>query len=314
MKLVSTPANPVPEDAVTGMLKTPDGRSLRFARFAPPPGRRGTICLFQGRAEFIEKYFETVRDLRRRGFAVATLDWRGQGLSDRALSDPRKGHISNFAEFDIDVETFMREVVMPDCPPPFYALGHSMGGAVLIRSAFQARRWFDRTVLSAPMIGLAGLRMPRIAKLAVNTMRLLGLGNSYIPGGDSVIEQSKPFLGNPLTSDPVRYARNAAVLEAEPALGIGSPTLNWARAAFDVMDDFAEPGYPGQIRHPLLIVAAGADPVVSTSDTEEFAIRLRAGSHLILPGAKHELLMEQDRMRGQFWAAFDAFVPGTPLY
>jgi lysophospholipase len=24
--------------------------------------------------------------------------------------------------------------------------------------------------------------------------------------------------------------------------------------------------------------------------------------------------MEQDRYRGQFWAAFDAFVPGTPLY
>ena len=99
MKLVSIAANPVPEDVVTGMLTTPDGRALRFARFAPPPGRRGTVCLFQGRAEFIEKYFETVRDLRSRGFAVATFDWRGQGLSDRALADPYKGHVSDFAEF-----------------------------------------------------------------------------------------------------------------------------------------------------------------------------------------------------------------------
>jgi lysophospholipase len=24
--------------------------------------------------------------------------------------------------------------------------------------------------------------------------------------------------------------------------------------------------------------------------------------------------METDRYRAQFWAAFDAFVPGTPLY
>ena len=38
MKLVSIPANPVPDDAVTGMLKTPDGVALRFARFAPPAG------------------------------------------------------------------------------------------------------------------------------------------------------------------------------------------------------------------------------------------------------------------------------------
>src|SRR5207247_2174336 len=63
MDLVSIPANPVPEDVVTGMLKTRDGVNIRFARWHPPPGRKGTVCLFQGRAEFIEKYFETVREL-----------------------------------------------------------------------------------------------------------------------------------------------------------------------------------------------------------------------------------------------------------
>ncbi|MGH6776672.1 MAG: alpha/beta hydrolase, partial [Bradyrhizobium sp.] len=41
---------------------------------------------------------------------------------------------------------------------------------------------------------------------------------------------------------------------------------------------------------------------------------LRAGSHLVIAGAKHEILQEQDRYRTQFWAAFDAFVPGTPLF
>ncbi len=85
MTLLSIPANPVPDNVVSGTLKTRDGVSLRFARWAPPPGRKGTVCLFQGRAEYIEKYFETVRDLRSRGFAVATFDWRGQGMSDRAL-------------------------------------------------------------------------------------------------------------------------------------------------------------------------------------------------------------------------------------
>jgi lysophospholipase len=314
MKLVSIPANPVPEDVVTGMLKTPDGRLLRFARFAPPAGRRGTVCLFQGRTEFIEKYYETVRDLRSRGFAVATLDWRGQGLSDRVLSDPRKGHVSDFSEFDIDLETFMREVVLPDCPPPLFALAHSMGGAVLIRSASQGHNWFDRIVLSAPMIAVTGIRLAGLSKFAIKVMRWSGLGGSYVPRGNGTVEQVNPFPGNPLTSDPVRYARNAAVLEAEPALGLGSPTVAWANAAFNAMDDFADPTYPARIRHPMLIIAAGSDTIVSTSATEEFAIRLRAGSHLVLPGAKHELLMEQDRLRGQFWAAFDAFVPGTPLY
>ena len=79
MSLIDIPANPVPAGAVSGTIKTRDDIEIRYARWPPPPGRKGTVCLFQGRAEFIEKYFETVRDLRARGFAVATLDWRGQG-------------------------------------------------------------------------------------------------------------------------------------------------------------------------------------------------------------------------------------------
>ena len=59
---------------------------------------------------------------------------------------------------------------------------------------------------------------------------------------------------------------------------------------------------------------AGHDQIVSTPAIDEFAIRLRAGSHLIVPGSRHELLMEQDRFRAQVLAAFDAFVPGTPIY
>ena len=110
--------------------------------------------LLQGRAEYIEKYFETVRDLQSRGFAVATFDWRGQGLSDRALEDPHKGHIRNFSEYATDLRAVMEQVVLPDCPPPVFALGHSRGGAIAIRACHDGNRWFDRVVLSAPMIGL----------------------------------------------------------------------------------------------------------------------------------------------------------------
>src|SRR6266536_1922716 len=174
MTLVSIPANPVPDDAVAGTFKTPDGVSLRFARWAPPPGRKGTVCLFQGRSEFIEKYFETVRDLRARGFAVATLDWRGQGLSDRALRNPRKGYVRNFAQYQIDLETFINEIVLPDCPPPLFALGQSMGATILLRAAHAGHRWFDRTVLLAPMIALPGPRRSSFNRIIVRTMRSIG--------------------------------------------------------------------------------------------------------------------------------------------
>jgi lysophospholipase len=314
MDLFSIPANPVPDNVVTGTLKTRDGVALRFARWAPPPGRKGTVCLFQGRAEFIEKYFETVRDLRARGFAVATLDWRGQGMSQRALGNPRRGYVRNFDQYLIDLDTFMNEVVLPDCPPPVFALAHSMGATVLLRAAYAGSRWFDRTVLLAPMIALPGMRRSRATRLAVRAMRLMGLGSMYVPGGEHTVVTQRPFVGNLLTSDPVRYARNVAILEAAPQLEVAWPTVAWTDAAFRAMREISEPGYPGKIRQPILILAAGADRIVSTPAIDEFSVRLRAGSHLIVPGSRHELLMEQDRIRAQVFAAFDAFVPGTPLF
>jgi lysophospholipase len=314
MNLVSIPANPVPEEAVTGSIKTSDGVTVRFARWHPPPGRKGTVCLFQGRAEFIEKYFETVRELRMRGFAVATIDWRGQGGSERRLSDPRKGHVGDFSEYERDLDAFMNQVVLPDCPPPLFALAHSTGASVLLRVVRQGTRWFDRIVLSAPLLKLAGVGGAPMSRMVIKAMRLVGLGSAYVPGGSGAVLGSGPYLGNQATSDPVRYARTKAVLEAAPELGIGSPTVSWLDAAYRTMSEIAEPSFAGKIRQPLMLIAAGRDEVVSTAAIEDIAVRLRAGSHLIVAGARHEMMMEQDRYRGQFWAAFDAFVPGTPLF
>jgi lysophospholipase len=314
MTLVSISANPVPDGAVTGTLKARDGVSLRFARWAPPPGRKGTVCIFQGRSEFIEKYFETVRDLRSRGFAVATFDWRGQGLSDRAVKDRRKGYVTDFSAYDIDVAAFMQDIVLPDCPPPYFAVGHSMGATVLLRAASGGQRWFDRIVLSTPMLAWPGMRSGGFAGTLLRTMRVLGLGSCFVPFRDLAVVGTRPFAGNQFTSDPVRYARTAAVLESEPALGLGCPTVTWCAAAMRAMRAIAEPSFAAKLRQPILIVAAGRDEVVSTAAIEEFSTSLRAGRNLIIPGAHHELLMEQDRYRNQFLAAFDAFVPGTPMF
>jgi lysophospholipase len=314
MKLVSIPANPVPDGAVVTTLKTADGISLRAVRWPPPPGRKGTVCLFQGRAEFIEKYFETVRDLHSRGFAVATLDWRGQGLSERALSDSCKGYIQDFSQYDTDLSIFMKEIVLPDCPPPYFALAHSMGSVMLLRAAARNARWFDRMVFTAPLIRIVKTPFGALSPAIARALRLFGFGATYVPGGRATVPGALPFAGNILTGDPVRYARTVAVMDAEPALAIGAPTVAWADAAFRAMSQLAEPGYAGRIRQPILIVAAGRDKVVSTPAIEEFSTHLRAGTHLIIAGAQHEIMMEQDQFRQQFWAAFDAFVPGTPLF
>jgi lysophospholipase len=312
MQLHAIPANPVPEGAVAGHVLASDGVKIRYARWNPTGPRRGTVCVMTGRADTIEKYFEVVEELRRRGFAVTVHDWRGQGGSDRRLRDPRKGYVRNFDEYQLDLEALIREVVLPDCPPPYFALAHSMGGLILLEAVRLGRRWFDRAVLTAPLLAFAAMRggplIPYVAKLS----RRIGLGRLYVPGGGPLPIVHRPFLGNRATSDPVRYERTASIVRSAPDLAVGSATLAWVAAAFDVMERVADPAYTGEIRQPLLVLAAGKDEVVSNKAIERFATRLRAGAHLVVAGSRHEILMERDVFREQFWAAFDAFVPGSP--
>jgi lysophospholipase len=312
MKLVSIPGNRSTNDAVTGKVRTPDGVELRFARWGSPADSKGTVCIFSGRGEFIEKYFETVRDLRKRGFAVAMMDWRGQGHSARQLADPRKGHVESFSDFEIDVGAFMQQVVLSNCRPPYFALAHSMGGAVLLRVAHSGKRWFERTVLIAPMVDFPRARASLPLRVLVRTLHLAGFGSSYVPGSNVDRARALGFVGNPLTSDPVRYARNASIFEQDPTVGIGSPTVAWLDAAFETMVAFRAADYPSQIDQPILMVAAGGDTIVSGAAIEGFAARLPAGFHRVIEGARHEILQETDGYRAQFWAAFDAFVPGRP--
>ena len=312
MELVALAKNPIPSGATVGMCKCPDGVELRFARWDATRGpRRGTVCLFHGRGEFIEKYFEVVADLRRRGFAVATMDWRGQGGSTRLLGNPRKGHVRSFAEFDRDLAHFMKEIVLPDCPAPYIAMAHSMGGHILLRNASLPGSWFSRMVLSAPMIAIAEsvLGAPHAASRAyAEILAGIGFGSAYVRKGNDVPIELEPFEGNPLTSDRDRYQRNRLVLEAAPTLGLGSPTIAWLRAALRSVAKLTLPDYPLKVEVPLLLFAAGMDSIVSTTAIEEFALRLKVGTHVLIPQARHEILQEADEVRQRFWAAFDAYL------
>ncbi len=312
MDLVSLPRNPVPSGATAGAFPGYDGAPLRFARWeATRSPRRGTVCVFGGRAEFIEKYFETISDLRRRGFAVASMDWRGQGGSHRPLRNPRKGHIRDFSEYDRDLARFMKTVVLPDCPPPFVALAHSMGGNILLRNAGAPGSWFARMVLSAPMIAINDAVTgcgQRAASAYAETLSVLGFSKAYVRGGSDHPELGEKFEGNPLTADRERWSRNRAILDAAPSLGIGSATVGWLRAAERSCARISNPNYAPRVQVPVLLLGAGKDEIVSTSAIEEFGSNLKIGSHILLLGARHEILQERDDVRRRFWAAFDAYL------
>lgn len=308
MDLFATPGNPIPSDAIVSAVRTRDGLTLRVARWAAR-GSRGTVTIAIGRSEFIEEYFEVVRALLGRRFDTVVMDWRGQGQSDRESVHERRGHISTFSAYRWDLEALEAQILQPFAPRPWFALGHSMGGAILLDQAHDGKSPFERLVLSAPMIGIP-LRYKKAVRRFIRTADRLGFGTRLIPGGSEESIFTRRFEDNILTADPRQYQRLATAITQLPRLAVGAPTIRWLARAFDLMERFEHPRYAVETLTPILIVAAGADRIVDTAATERFAIRLKAGRCLTIPNSRHQLIMEREIVSTQFWAAFDAFIPG----
>ena len=63
---------------------------------------------------------------------------------------------------------------------------------------------------------------------------------------------------------------------------------------------------------PTFITSCGADPIVTPRSNENFAKKAGA-TYLNIPGALHEILLEKDEYRNQFWLKFDAFLKENAL-
>lgn len=287
-------------------LVPPHGGYLRAMLW--PVGWRGTVILLHGRREFIEKYYETVADLQDRGFAVATFDWRGQGLSQRLLLDRRKGHIDSFDTYVSDLQFFF-DYARQHLPKPWRLLAHSMGGHCAMRFLADRAPEVAGTVLVAPMTGIALGALPEpAARLIVTAACRLGLADRYAPLQGPYREEERRREAAILSSDPDRLEDEIIACRHSPDLALGGVTYGWLRAAFQSMDRLRRPGYIERIATPVLAVLGGADQVVRNGDTRRLMTRLPRSRVVELPGARHEILKEADDIRDAFWRAFDEFV------
>lgn len=283
---------------------------LRAARFAADgPG----VCLIlNGQTEFIEKYFEVIDEFRARGYSAITFDWRGQGGSDRLLPDRRKAHIEDFAAYDQDLDTVIRQVVKPmtgerNARP--IAVAHSMGGNILLRRLHDVQGEFAAAILSAPMVGITPRGLPWwVIERIADRLNARAPSPEFVWGMAKRDQMKLPFALQIVTSDPKRYARTQALLAANPELRLNGPTWGWLGAALHSIALLKKPDYAEAIRTPALVIGAGRDRVCDTGVLRAFAARLPKAHYVEVEGAEHEIMMERDPLRAEWWAAVDIFL------
>ncbi len=264
--------------------------------------------LLNGQTEFIEKYFEVIDELRARGFSVVSFDWRGQGGSTRLLPNPLKAHVTDFSQYDEDLDLVMREVVHPTGIKPI-ALAHSMGGHVLLRRLHAVAGEFSAAVMCAPMIAIQPRKIPwGLVALASRLINREAPSENFVWGMAGRDHLNLPFKAQIVTSDPVRYQRTHDVLAAHPDLRLNGPTWGWLAAALKSILLLHQPGYAEAIATPALMIGAGHDRICNSASLRAFAARMPDAHYVEIAGAQHELLMERDIFRDQVWAKFDDFI------
>ncbi|MEM1398803.1 MAG: alpha/beta hydrolase [Pseudomonadota bacterium] len=293
-------------------LGTP-GRRIRVARWLPETAApRATVLVFNGLSEFIEKYEEVAADLLKRNLAVLSLDWGGQGLSDRLLPNRHKIHTVDYVDRLDEVDALIAWGKETLGELPTVVLAHSMGGHIALR--YVAERSVPRLAafaLSAPMVSI---RYPSwLVRPLSNLVSGLGFSERYPPFyGDYNYDQTVG-IPNTVTSDRTRgMVQHDAILNNH-GLAVGNITWGWMRASQASISHLKQPGVLEKIIVPTIFGMAGKEMLVSNDAIKRAVARIPNADLIELPGSRHEILMERDEFRAPFFNAFDQLLTKAGL-
>ncbi len=284
-----------PPDGRAWWLRTTDGVRIRIGYWPATAKTHGAILLMPGRTEYIEKYGRTARDLATLGYGTLVIDWRGQGLADRLVSDAMSGHVIRFGDYQTDLAAVMQAAEQLGLPRPMHLLAHSMGGCIGLRAVMDGLD-VASCVFSGPMWGIqmANALRPIAWSLSWGG-RQLGMGHVYAPGtaaGSYVL--TEPFESNKLTRDSDMYNYMINHLREHPELGLGGPSLRWLNEALRETRDLSRLPSP---ELPCMTLLGSEEVIV---DVPRIHNRMHnwAGSQLeIIPNGRHEVLMENAGLR-----------------
>jgi len=288
-----------------------DNVRINYASFINNIENRPAKCLIisSGRSESYLKYKELSYDLFNHGYSVFLIDHRGQGLSQRLLTDSHKGHVDSFQYYVDDFKTFIDDIVMPHCQESKpYLLAHSMGSAIAARYMQDYPDRIQAAVLSSPMLGFNSGSVPEfiaesVLKVSAQLNQWFDENPWYFLGHKDFTQHD--FSKNNLMHSPLRYQLFTQLYADTPEIQLGGVTVKWlteSQAALEKIFNSID-----KITTPTYVLQAGEDSIIKNQAQDEFCQQLQKlqphscpdGKPLIIAGAYHELFFESDVYREQ---------------
>ncbi|SEV99255.1 lysophospholipase [Cognatiyoonia koreensis] len=283
-----------PEGGAAHWVTASDGVRIRVAHWMAPQAK-GTVLVFPGRTEFIEKYGDAALEFTNAGYATAVIDWRGQGLADRMQPDRGLGYVRQFSDYQDDVTAMLDHVRALSLPEPYYLVGHSMGGCIGLRALLNDLP-VKACMFSAPMWGIMMAPPTRpFAWVVTTAARALGLDSRIAPGQTTQNYTAiTPLADNTLTSDPRMYEIMQEQLRKYPDLALGGPSMTWLNEALREMLALSRMPSPDI---PCLTFLGTDEQIVTPSRIHERMKRWPKGELVIVPDGRHEVMLETSAIR-----------------
>ncbi|UWQ06698.1 alpha/beta hydrolase [Aliiroseovarius crassostreae] len=301
-----------PDGGQAYWLTATDAVRLRAGHWPAASGStlRGSVLLFPGRTEYIEKYGIIAKELSEQGYHTLTVDWRGQGLADRPEQDRILGHVGDFAEYQLDVQAFVDLARQLDLPRPWYLIGHSMGGCIGLRALLNNLP-VEGAIFSAPMWGISMAPVLRPVAWSLSwALHMSPFKHMLTPGTQRETYLSlAPFADNLLTTDPEMYRYMKAQAEAHPELTLGGPTAGWLYAALsETRALMLTP--PPKVRTVTFL--GSCERIVQAAPIHDHMQRWHDGKLVMIEGAEHEVLMESAEIRQRVYDSLSCLSSQQP--
>lgn len=282
-----------------------DGVRLRLGVWSVPSAR-GTVLLLPGRTEYIEKYGRVISELTAAGYAVATIDWRGQGYSDRLASDPALGHVGAFSDYQLDIAELVAAASKAELPRPWFMLAHSAGGSIGLRALIEGLV-VERVVFSAPMWGILIPKSKRLtARMLPTLARVTGKSLDYLPDSRANTYATKTgFVENALTSDREYFDYLSRQANAVPEFALGGPSIHWFGEAQAECRRLLRAARPTLPVHTFL---GTREEVVDSSAVQAMHTNWPSAVLTVIDDGRHELMMDALAIRRQFFDGALAFL------